>query len=96
LETGTATLYKKIKKVIVEATPFNSAATEQSINTAVFYFLEIGNEVNAIKKLKDISAVLSDKRKELDEFITASKLSGKTDDGFTGVVAKYNDLAVNN
>ena len=96
LESGTATLYKKIKKVVVEATPFNSAAAEQTINTAVFYFIEISNEVNAVKKLKDIPDVLSDKRKELDEFITANKLSGKTDDGFTGVVAKYNALAVNN
>jgi hypothetical protein len=96
LETGTATLYKRIKKTLTEATPFNSATAEQTINTASFYFIEISNDIIAVKKLKDIPAVLSDKKNELEEFITTKRLNGKADSDYVNVVARFNYLAVSN
>ncbi|MES1216799.1 MAG: hypothetical protein ABUT20_14885 [Bacteroidota bacterium] len=95
LESGTASLYKKIKKTIRESQPYNSGVTEQTIDTKNLYFLEISNEFTAVKKLNDISSALTDKKIELDKFIDASKLNGKTEMDFISVVAKYNDLAVN-
>lgn len=94
LEKGTATLYKKVKKSISEQQLYNSATAEQTIHTESEYFIGVTDELSFVKKPRDISTVLSDKKNQLDEFIAANKLTGKTDAAFTEVVEKYNTLAV--
>jgi len=93
LEPGTATLYKKIKKTISESRPFNSATTEQTINTTNQYLLAFNRLLTVVKKPKDIPAVLTDKKVQLDQYIGSNKFNGKTDTDFSSVIAYYNSLA---
>jgi hypothetical protein len=95
LESGTVLLYKKIKKSVSESKPYNSATTEQTINTTNQYFVVVGKSITPVKKPKDIVAVLADKENLLNQFISSNKLNGKTDADFSAVVAHYNSLTTN-
>jgi hypothetical protein len=92
LVSGTATVYKKIKKTISESKPFNSATTEQTINTNNYYFVVVNGAINVVKKLKDVSSILADKKQLVDQLITSKKLTGKNDSDFLEVIAYYNSL----
>ena len=84
--------YKKIKKTLSESKPFNSATTEQTINTTNQYLLVFNHFLTVVKKPKDIPAILTDKKAELDQYIGNNKLSGKTEADFSSVIAYYNSL----
>ncbi|MDP4264377.1 MAG: hypothetical protein Q8941_17740 [Bacteroidota bacterium] len=94
LTTGTAVLYKKIRKMITEDKPYGSATVEQSISTAGQYFVEINAAFNRVKKFKELPDLLKDKKDELNKYISERNLSGKNDEDYIDLVTHYNDLLV--
>ena len=53
LSTGTASLFKKLHKVVREEQPYNSATVEQHVETRSRYFVLYKNVFTEIKKIKD-------------------------------------------
>jgi len=92
IESGNASLYKKIHKTVKETRPYNSATTEQTIHSANKYFIDAFGVFTEIKKPKDLSALLTDKDKEMDAYITSNKINPKEDGGWQKAVAYYNSL----
>jgi len=92
IEQGNASLYKKIHKTIRETRPYNSATTEQTIQTVNKYFIDIAGVFTEIKKPKDLAALLTDKSKEMDAYFSSNKTNSKEDDGWQKAVAYYNSL----
>lgn len=92
IEQGNASLYKKIHKTIRETRPYNSATTEQTIQTVNKYFIDIAGVFTEIKKPKDLAALLTDKSKEMDAYFSSNKINSKEDDGWQKAVAYYNSL----
>ena len=89
---GKATLYKQFAKTINEIKPYGSATVEQSIYTTSNFFVLYNDRFTRIKKLKDLSDILADKKTLLQQYITAGKLNGKKDEDYIGAVTYYNDL----
>lgn len=92
LVSGKVSLFKKHVKEVLESKPYGSATIEQRINTVAHYFLLSGNTFTLFKKIKDVPALLADKKSELHSRITANKLSGKTDGDFSDLILYYNQL----
>jgi hypothetical protein len=91
--SGKASLYKELVKNLSEQKPYGSATTEQRIRTSEKYFILHNNSFTEIKKIKDIPSVLSDKRKELEEFLkTKDDAKASMDDRLTDIVDYYNSL----
>jgi hypothetical protein len=91
-EGAHASLFKQYVKKVNENQPYNSATVEQSIVTTTRYYILYKGALTSVKKLKDIADILTDKRKELADFIKKNDPGGKTDEGFTAVINFYNSL----
>ncbi len=65
LLTGPATVYKVFTKEVTEQRPLNSATIEQQIATKEKYALEYNGTLFFIKKLKEVPAILANKKREL-------------------------------
>lgn len=92
LQAGAAELYKQHKKALVESQQYGNATYEQRILTELRYFILHNKKWQRIKKLKDLPETLSDKKKELQQFISTQKLSADTEENFEKVVGYYNGL----
>lgn len=92
MDNGKASIYKKLIKVITETKPYGSATTEQVIHTSNRYFILYNNQLIRIKKFKDLPDILDDKKGQVESFINANKLSGKSDEDYNMVVSYYNDM----
>lgn len=92
LASGPATMYKRILKTIQEDRPYNSATTEQTIHTSGQYFIFANATFSHIKKFKDLSDLLEDKKAELNTYISSNSLSGKSDADYAAVISYYNSL----
>jgi hypothetical protein len=93
LTEGNAMLFKKIQKEITETQPYGSATTEQRINTSHKYFILWNNNFHPVKSIASVAEILSDKTAELQEYISANRLSkGKTDADYISLLAYYNSL----
>lgn len=94
LESGKAQLYKQYKKIMREDRPYNSATYEQTIQTNIRYFVLIGGQWKKVTKIKDLSTVLSDKKNEVQQYISTNQLSGDSQEDFRTVIAYYNSLFI--
>src|SRR5580765_2639529 len=62
IQVGKAELYKQYKKNLLESKPYGSATIEQSIKTELRYFVLISGKWVRIKKIKELSDLLNDKK----------------------------------
>jgi hypothetical protein len=92
LSTGTASLFKKLHKVVREEQPYNSATVEQHVETRSRYFVLYKNVFTEIKKIKDAPDILIDKKDPLLRYIKENNLKGKTDEEFLALIDFYNSL----
>jgi hypothetical protein len=87
LASGTASLYKKMEKNLTEFKPYASSLTEQRIKTRETFLVLYKYSFHEVRKLKDVPSVLSDKKKDLEEF-----LKNKDDDRMVNLLQYYNSL----
>ena len=92
MDNGKASIYKKLSKVITETKPYGSATTEQIIHTSARYYILYKDQLIRIKKFKDLADILDDKKTQVQSYITANKLTGKSDEDYNKVVSYYNEL----
>ncbi len=92
LSTGKAFLLKQYKKELKESPLYGSATTELSITTQPRYYVLNGGKWNQVKKLKNISELLSDKKTELSKFIKDQKLDIESEENLIALVNFYNSL----
>jgi hypothetical protein len=91
-EGGNAAIYKQIIKTMNESKPYGSATVEQSIKTSTRYFVLYKGVLSQVKKIKDIPDILTDKKKELLQFLSTHKLSEKNDSDFEELLQYYSSL----
>jgi hypothetical protein len=92
LQNGKAGLYAYHKKVLKETRAYNSATYEQSIETYLTYYVLLGGQWKKINKIKDLPSVLSDKKNEVQEYISSKGLSGYKQEDVESVIIYYNSL----
>jgi len=92
LVNGRATLYKYIRKQLVETRPYGSSSVEQRINDAEFYYMLLDGKMMRIKKVKEILDAISDKKMELEQHVKTSKLPEKDPASFQQTIEFYNQL----
>jgi hypothetical protein len=92
LQAGKVELYKQYKKRMMESKPYGSATVEQYIKTDVRYFVLIGGKWVKIKKVKELSDLLTDKKNEIRKFIDDKKITKDSEENFEAIVAYYNGL----
>jgi hypothetical protein len=92
LSGGSAMLFKKINKQMQEVKPYGSATVEQTIVTSPRYYVLYKVNLTEIKKIKELSDVLVDKRDEVSQFVKNNNLSGKTENDFITLINYYNSL----
>jgi len=92
LQNGKAGLYAHHKKVLKESRSYNSATYEQSIETYLTYYVLLGGQWKKINKIKDLPAVLNDKKSEVQEYISSKGLSGYKQEDVESVINHYNSL----
>ena len=92
LSMGTANMFCKHQKEIVETRPYGAATYDEAIKTTSLYFLANNGSFYRIKKIKDIPDILSDKRSELINYINNKDLSGKSDSDYSSLIDYYNSL----
>lgn len=93
LQAGKAELYKQYKKNILESKPYGSATVEQSIKTEPRYFVLITGKWVRIKKMKELTGLLIDKKNEIQKFMEDQKFSKDSEANFEAIIAYYNTLA---
>ena len=91
-QKGRAELYTYHKKTVKETRPFNSATFEQSIETYLTYFVRLEGQWKKINKIRDIPAVLGDKKNEVQQYINSKSLSGSKQEDMESVINYYNSL----
>ena len=93
LVSGTASLYKKFEKDLSEFKGYGSATVEQRIKTREKYLLLYNNSFLEVKKMKDVSSLLSNKKKELEEFLkNKDDEKASMDDRMIKLIEFYNSL----
>ena len=92
LANGKATLYKYIRKQLVETRPYGASTVEQRVNDQEFYYVGYAGNLNRVKKVKEIVDVINEKKSELEQYISSSKLPEKSPVSFQQLVEYYNQL----
>lgn len=92
LQAGKVELYKQYKKSILESKPYGSATVEQSIKTELRYFVLSSGKWVRIKKIKELTDLLTDKKNEIRKFVEDKKLTKDSAANFEVIVAYYNTL----
>ena len=92
LAAGTIGLYQYFSKMITETKPYGSATTEQHIITKDEYYLYHNTALHQIKKLKDLPAILTDRKKELEEFLNKHSKNISLAEQLTASVKFYNNF----
>ena len=93
LQTGKAELYKQYKKKLLEDRPYGSATTEQSIKTELRYFVLFSGKWVRLRKIKELTDILSDKQNEIQKFVADKKLTKDSEANFEAIIAYYNGLS---
>ena len=92
LAAGTIGLYQYFSKMISETKPYGSATTEQHIITKDEYYVYHNATLQQIKKPKDLPAILTDHKKELEEFLNKNSKNGSLAEQLIASVNFYNNL----
>lgn len=92
LQSGKAELYKQYKKKLLENRPYGSATTEQTIQTELRYFVLLNGKWTRARKIKELTALLDNKKTEIQKFISDKKIAGDSQSNFEAMTAYYNTL----
>jgi len=92
LQAGKVELYKQHKKEMLESKPYGSATVEQSIKTELRYFVLISGKWIRIKKIKELTGILTDKKSEIQKFVEEKMLTKDSEANFEAIIAYYNTL----
>ena len=92
LVSGQACFYKKISKSMIQPKNYSASETQPSVNSSEEYFVCADSVLSPVKKIKDVPGLLKKMSGELDAYITANKLSGKSESGFIELIKYYNSL----
>lgn len=93
--TGKAVALKKLKKTVVESTPYGAAKSQKSIAAIELYFIFNDGVMTRIKKDKNsILNTLDSNKDELNKFISEKKLTFKSDEDVKTLINFYNSLGV--
>lgn len=92
LSAGKVGMYQFFSKVVSETTPYGSATTEQNIVTRDEFYLLHNNTLQQVKKPKDLPAILTDKKTELEEILKNNSKNKSTAEQFRAMVDHYNSL----
>jgi hypothetical protein len=93
LQSGKVQLYKQHKKRLTETRPYGSATFEQSIKTEIRYYVLISGRWIKIKKVKELTGQLDDKKNEIRQFVDEKKFTKDTEANLEAIVAYYNTLS---
>ncbi len=93
LQSGKVQLYKQHKKRMIENRPYNSATYEQSIKTDIKYYVLVSGKWIQIRKIKELANQLTDKKTEIEKFISEKKLTKDNEENFKALVVYYNTLS---
>ncbi len=85
-------LCKPHRKTISEPNTYGSATSEKIIDTHPVYFVRIKDDFIQIKKWDDLRGLFNDKKDQLNQYIAANHLKGKTETDFIQLVKYYNSL----
>ena len=94
LQSGKVQLYKQHKKRMMETRPYGSATYEQTIKTDIRYYVLVGGKWIKIRKLKDITDQMTDKKNEIQKFVNEKKLMKDNQENFESIVTYYNTLSI--
>lgn len=92
LQGGRVSVFKYIKKEVKEMKAYGSATTEIFVTDEIKYYLLSDNNLQKVKKLRDITEVLSAKGSELTRYIREQSLKDKTETDMGRLVDYYNSL----
>ncbi|HEV7332591.1 MAG TPA: hypothetical protein VGN63_16250 [Flavisolibacter sp.] len=93
LVEGKASLYRNFNKIVNEDMPYGSSVSEQRIATTEEFFIVYKGAWHSAKKPKDVPAILSDKKKELEQYLqTEAVKKGSNTEKITALVTYYNSL----
>jgi hypothetical protein len=92
LAYGNVILYKQIVKKMTESKAYGSSITEQTIHTSNQYYILNNMVLTKIRKFKELPGLLPNRMNDLNNFISSSKLSGKSDADYAAVINYYNSL----
>jgi hypothetical protein len=85
-------LCDQIKKTMHESIAYGTATTDEDIVTANYYYLQMNGDLVRVKKWDELPELLKDKKDQINQYIGAHHLKGKSSDDFTQVVKYYNSL----
>lgn len=91
-QQGPVRVFKLVKKEVKEMKAYGSATTELYVTDEKRYYLLSDKNLQKIKKLKDITEVLSAKESELTRYIREQSLKDKAESDMAKLVDYYNSL----
>lgn len=89
---GNASLFRLDRKIVRENKRYGSSTTEQQIETKPQYAVMYKQSIFPVKKWKSLPDILSDRKKEITDFIRQHELTGKSEADYINVVDYYNGL----
>jgi hypothetical protein len=93
--TGKVVALKKLKKTIVESTPYGAAKSQKSVAATELYFIFNNGVMTKIKKDKNsIINTLGTNKEELSKFISEKKLTFRSEEDIRTIMNFYNSLGV--
>ena len=92
LVSGPACFYKQIIKSVNEPKNYSPGGTQPSVNSSEEYFIYADSILLPVKRIKDVPGLLHNKFKQVDTYMTANKLSGRSESGFIELIKYYNSL----
>ncbi len=93
LVKGKVPLYRYFTKILNETMPYGSSVSEQKITTSEEFLIGYNGALHSTRKLKDVPAILSNKRGELEKYMDADVMkTGTTAEKMTALVTYYNSL----
>jgi hypothetical protein len=92
LVSGHACLYKWITKAINQPKNYVPSESQASVISSEEFFIYADSILSPVKKIKDLPHLLNNKFKQLDAYIGANRLSGKSESGFIQLIKYYNSL----
>ena len=93
LEKGKVPLYRHFTKILNENMPYGSSVSEQKITTSEDFLLGYNGVLHSTKKPKDVPAILSDKKAELEKYLATDVLKkGTNAEKMAALVAYYSSL----
>lgn len=92
LEKGKVSLFKQYYKNLMETFVYNSPNADIVITTQIRYYILYNDQWLLIKRIKNISDILSSKKDELTKFINENKLKADNEENFKSIISYFNNL----